>query len=77
MAPLPEAGFVRPALWSIVFPIGMYGQATLRLGGAADLGWMSPIAHADAWIAPAAWLAVAAGMLVLARRDQSGAGTSP
>ncbi|KXO99242.1 tellurite resistance/C4-dicarboxylate transporter family protein [Tsukamurella pseudospumae] len=66
----PEAGFVRLALWSIVFPIGMYGQATLRLSGAADLSWMAPIAHADAWIAPTAWLAVATGMFALARRGR-------
>ncbi|CAM3678955.1 tellurite resistance/C4-dicarboxylate transporter family protein [Tsukamurella ocularis] len=65
----PEAGFLRLALWSIVFPIGMYGQATLRLGGAAGLDWMAAIAHADAWIAPAAWLAVALGTVALVLRD--------
>lgn len=72
----PETGFLRLALWSIVFPIGMYGQATLRLGDAAELSWMSPIAHADAWIAPAVWLAVAVGMLALARRGYSAGASS-
>lgn len=72
----PESDFLRLALWSIVFPIGMYGQATLRLGDAAGLEWMSPIAHADAWFAPAAWLAVALGMAVVATRGPR-RGTTP
>lgn len=64
----PEEDFVRLALWSIVFPIGMYGQATLRLGGATGMDWMSRIAHVDAWVAPMAWVAVAAGMVALSLR---------
>ena len=46
----------------------MYGQATLRLSGATGMDWMSRIAHVDAWIAPTAWVAVAAGMVALSLR---------
>ncbi|NMD54582.1 MULTISPECIES: tellurite resistance/C4-dicarboxylate transporter family protein [Tsukamurella] len=73
----PESGFLRLALWSIVFPIGMYGQATLRLAGVTGMEWMAGIAHADAWIAPATWLAVAAGMVALVVRGQGRRGATP
>jgi len=45
-----------PALWSIVFPLGMYSVATLSFGAAAGLGFMHPIAHVMLWVAVIAWV---------------------
>ncbi|WP_148281527.1 tellurite resistance/C4-dicarboxylate transporter family protein [Tsukamurella sp. 1534] len=73
----PGVAFFRLALWSIVFPVGMYGQATLRLGEATDIGWMAGVGHADAWVAPALWVAVAVAMVcaVTGRRPQAPGGS--
>jgi len=58
-----------PALWTVVFPIGMYGVATLSFGKAAGIGFMEPWSRAVLWVAVAAWLLVAAaGLARLARR---------
>ncbi|GAB2978146.1 tellurite resistance/C4-dicarboxylate transporter family protein [Nocardioides montaniterrae] len=48
-----------PTLWSIIFPLGMYGVASAYLGEADHL----PLVHAlgEAWL----WLALAAWALVL------------
>jgi tellurite resistance protein TehA-like permease len=65
-----------PALWTVVFPIGMYGVATLSFGKAAGLSFMEPLSRGVLWVAIAAWLLVAAGGLArLARpgRPQSAA----
>jgi tellurite resistance protein TehA-like permease len=59
-----------PALWTVVFPIGMYGVATLSFGKAARLGFMEPLSRGVLWVAIAAWLLVAAGGL--ARLARSG-----
>jgi tellurite resistance protein TehA-like permease len=53
-----------PALWSIVFPLGMYSVATLSFGKTAGLPFMHPIAHVMIWVAVAAWLLVGAAFLV-------------
>jgi len=47
------------ALWSIVFPLGMYGVATLTFGKAANLRFMAPLARFVFWVAVAAWVLVA------------------
>jgi len=52
-----------PALWSIVFPLGMYSVATLVFGKAARLAFMHPIAHVMIWAAVVAWALVAAAFL--------------
>jgi tellurite resistance protein TehA-like permease len=52
-----------PALWSIVFPLGMYSVATLSFGKIARLGFMHPIAHVMLWVAIVAWVLVAAASL--------------
>ena len=58
-----------PSLWTVVFPIGMYGAATLSFGKAADLSFMEPLSRGVLWVAIAAWLLVAAaGLARLARR---------
>ena len=60
-----------PALWTVVFPIGMYGVATLSFGRAADLSFMEPLSRGVLWVAIAAWLLVAAaGLARLARPGQ-------
>lgn len=66
------------SLWSMVFPVGMYGVATRELGEAAGWGWMTAIGDTAAWVAPAVWAAVFAGMLaapalMLLRSQRSGA----
>jgi tellurite resistance protein TehA-like permease len=57
-----------PALWTVVFPIGMYGVATFSFGKAANLSFMDSVSRAAIWVAIAAWLLVAAaGLLRMAR----------
>ncbi|WBO67834.1 hypothetical protein [Streptomyces camelliae] len=51
------------SLWSMVFPIGMYGVATREPGEAAGWGWMTATGTGEAWAALAAWAAGFAGML--------------
>jgi tellurite resistance protein TehA-like permease len=51
-----------PTLWSMVFPLGMYGAASAAYGRAAHLGFMVDIARVEVWIGLAAWIAVAAAM---------------
>jgi tellurite resistance protein TehA-like permease len=51
-----------PALWSIVFPLGMYGVASRALGTATGVSWLVTLGRDEAWVALAAWVAVAAGM---------------
>lgn len=48
-----------PALWSIVFPIGMYGVGTREFGLAVGESWMVTFGRAEAWVALAAWVVVA------------------
>ena len=58
-----------PALWTVVFPIGMYSVATLTFGKTISLSFMEPLSHGVLWVACAGWLLVAAGYLArLARR---------
>jgi tellurite resistance protein TehA-like permease len=56
------------ALWTVVFPIGMYGVASLSFGRAAGLSFMQPLSRGVLWVAVAAWLLVAgAGLARLVR----------
>jgi tellurite resistance protein TehA-like permease len=60
------------SLWTVVFPIGMYGVATLSFGKAAGLSFMEPLSRGVIWVAIAAWLLVTvAGLARLARRPTS------
>jgi tellurite resistance protein TehA-like permease len=52
-----------PALWTVVFPIGMYSVATLTFGKAVGLSFMEPLGRGVLWVAIAAWLLVAAACL--------------
>ncbi|OWY81723.1 tellurite resistance/C4-dicarboxylate transporter family protein [Rhodococcus sp. BUPNP1] len=51
------------ALWSIVFPLGMYAVAGMYLGRADDLPLVGAIGAAELWVAVAAWVVVFAAML--------------
>jgi tellurite resistance protein TehA-like permease len=53
-----------PALWSVVFPLGMYSVATLTFGKVARIAFMAPLSRFMLWVALAAWLAVAAAFVV-------------
>lgn len=44
-----------PMFWSLVFPLGMYALASLRLSLAADFPPLRTISGAMVWIALAAW----------------------
>ena len=52
-----------PMLWSLVFPLGMYALASLRLGLAAEFAPLRRIAAAMVWVALAAWALTAAGLV--------------
>jgi tellurite resistance protein TehA-like permease len=52
-----------PALWSIVFPLGMYSVAVQLLGHLAGLEFLHPVGPWLVWIAFAAWCLVALSWL--------------
>ncbi|HET7136864.1 MAG TPA: tellurite resistance/C4-dicarboxylate transporter family protein [Gaiellaceae bacterium] len=56
-----------PGYWNLVFPLGMYTVATFRLSLAADYTALQSLARVMIWIAFAAWLATAAGLLSVVR----------
>ncbi len=58
-----------PMLWSLVFPLGMYALASLRLALAADFAPLRLVARGMVWVALAAWAATAAGLAAAAWRD--------
>ena len=71
-----------PALWSIVFPLGMYAMASMQLGTAARLPIVAGIGQNWTWLAVGAWGVVFAAMCValtrsLLRRTQPGTGGAP
>ncbi|MBB4135342.1 tellurite resistance/C4-dicarboxylate transporter family protein [Gordonia humi] len=43
------------SLWTIVFPLGMYGVASRTLGDTHDLPIVDGIGHAEIWLAVIAW----------------------
>jgi tellurite resistance protein TehA-like permease len=51
-----------PALWSIVFPVGMYAVASMRLGEVADLPIVAWIGRTWTWVAVPVWLLVFSAM---------------
>jgi tellurite resistance protein TehA-like permease len=52
-----------PMFWSFVFPLGMYALASLRLSLAAEIAPFKVVAQTMAWVALAAWVATAGGLL--------------
>jgi tellurite resistance protein TehA-like permease len=55
-------------LWSIVFPLGMYAVATLRLSQLANFTALGSWSRVMAWIALAAWCTTATGLVVASWR---------
>jgi tellurite resistance protein TehA-like permease len=51
------------ALWSMVFPIGMYGAASIQLGAATGTHWLAAVGRVEAWVALAVWLVVSGAMV--------------
>jgi tellurite resistance protein TehA-like permease len=58
-----------PALWSLVFPLGMYALASLRVSLAADFPPLQSLSHTMLWIALIAWAATASGLAAAAWRS--------
>lgn len=58
-----------PALWSLVFPLGMYALASLRVSLAADFPALQSLSHAMLWIALIAWAATASGLAAASWRS--------
>ena len=52
-----------PMFWSLVFPLGMYALASLKLSLAADFAPLRSVSLVMVWIALAAWGATAVGLL--------------
>ncbi len=52
-----------PALWSVVFPLGMYGVAGHYLGQADHLAIVGSIGNDEGWFALAAWILTFIAML--------------
>ncbi len=53
-----------PGLWSVVFPLGMYGVGARLLGQADRLPVVHAIGSAECWVALAAWVLTFTAMLV-------------
>lgn len=51
-------------MWSMVFPIGMYGVASRELGAALHVPWLVTLGQDEAWLA--AWAAVSLAMTLAA-----------
>ncbi|CCH76113.1 conserved membrane hypothetical protein [Nostocoides japonicum T1-X7] len=53
-----------PGLWSVVFPLGMYGVGARLLGHADRLPLVEAIGDAECWVALTAWALTFVAMLV-------------
>lgn len=53
-----------PALWSVVFPLGMYGVGSRFLGEADHLPIVRAIGVVESWFALAAWVVVFVAMVL-------------
>jgi tellurite resistance protein TehA-like permease len=60
-----------PGLWSIAFPVGMYGVASHELGTALRIPWLVTLGRDEAWPALAVWAAVTAAMIATLLRRPS------
>lgn len=53
-----------PMLWSLVFPLGMYALASLRLSLATDFAPLRTISQGMIWVALLAWALTASGLVL-------------
>ena len=53
-----------PALWSMVFPLGMFSHASMLLGRVERLRPIERIGEGFLWVALLAWILVAVGLVV-------------
>ncbi|WP_406373973.1 tellurite resistance/C4-dicarboxylate transporter family protein [Streptomyces sp. NBC_01550] len=51
-----------PALWSMVFPLGIYAAASATYGRTTGLTFMVNIARVEVWFGLAAWVVIAVAM---------------
>lgn len=51
-----------PALWTMVFPLGMYALASMSLGDSDGLAWISWLGRAGLWLALGVWAVTFAAM---------------
>jgi tellurite resistance protein TehA-like permease len=58
-----EVPAYEPALWGMVFPLGMYTTATFQLSQAAGLGFLASVPQAFIFLAWATWIAAFAGLI--------------
>jgi tellurite resistance protein TehA-like permease len=58
-----------PMYWSLVFPLGMYALASLRLSLAADVPALRLMSKLMVWVALAAWTITAYGLVVASWRS--------
>lgn len=58
-----------PMFWSLVFPLGMYALASLRLSLAADFLPLQAVSKAMVWVALGAWTITAASFLLASWRS--------
>jgi tellurite resistance protein TehA-like permease len=56
-------------LWSLVFPLGMYALASLRLSLAADVPALRVMSVVMVWVALGAWIATALGLALASWRS--------
>lgn len=50
----------QPPWWSMVFPIGMYGESSRQLGRIRGTDWLENVGQWESWIALAVWAAACA-----------------
>jgi tellurite resistance protein TehA-like permease len=51
-----------PGMWSIVFPVGIYGVASRELGAALNVSWLVTLGRYEGWLALAVRAVVAVAM---------------
>ena len=56
-----------PAYWGAVFPLGMYSAATHQMSLALGLRFLAPLALGFFYVAIAAWLLAALGLVLRLR----------
>lgn len=52
-----------PAVWGMVFPLGMYTTSTFQFDRAMDYGFLDPIPHVLVFVALAAWILAIVGLV--------------